>query len=156
MTVRGAVVAVVLAAPSSVLGVTLPECERTTHISHAGETAHQDLGDGRVMWQTWWSQEGSMTRITVADCAPGAALSVVTAEENMRNQPPFDKTTRALRVIERHETGARTFATLPRMAADLEEIGRDVRIDAQTEEPCACAALYPDLRGDKMEFVLGG
>ena len=156
MISKAVISSVLIVMGSAATALDLADCDRTTHVSHAGETAHQDLGDGRVQWQTWWSQEGSMTRITVADCAPGQALTAVTAEENMRDALPFDKTTRVERIIERHETGARTFSTLPRIAADLDGIARDVRIETLAIEPCACAALYPDLRGAKTEFVLGG
>ncbi|MEL6808211.1 MAG: hypothetical protein AAFO97_10555 [Pseudomonadota bacterium] len=136
--------------------LTLAECERTTHISHGGEVAHRDLGDGRVAWLDWWSQEGSAKWITLVDCVPGAALRFQTHEENMGARPPFDRTDAAVAVIERHEGGARAFATFERMAADLDGIARDITITTLDAEPCACAALYPEARGDKTEFKLAG
>ncbi|APX13779.1 hypothetical protein BWR18_08705 [Tateyamaria omphalii] len=152
-SVYGTVVALVLAAPAS--AVTLTECDRTTHISHGGETAHVDLGMGRVMWRDWWSQEGTATSFTLVDCAPGVALSFRTQEENMGNAMPFDRTEKALAVIKRHENGARAFATFDRMAADLDGIARNIEIITLDAEPCACAALYPEARGEKVEFMLG-
>ena len=152
-SVCAAVAAVVLVGPAS--AVTLTDCDRTTHISHGGEADHMDLGQGRVMWRDWWSQEGTATSFTLVDCAPGAALSFRTQEENMGNRLPFDRTDKALAVIERHEKGARAFATFERMAADLDGIARDIDIKTLDAEPCACAALYPDARGEKTEFVLG-
>ncbi|MEM6696604.1 MAG: hypothetical protein AAF626_18225 [Pseudomonadota bacterium] len=134
--------------------LTLADCERTTHISHGGEIGHRDLGDGRVAWLDWWSQEGSAKWIAIVDCAAGRMLRFQTAEENMGTRLPFDKTDAAVAVIDRHENGARAFATFERMAADLKTIARDIEITTLTAEPCACAALYPDARGDKDAFYL--
>lgn len=151
---RGSVwsVAALLCAVETASALALPDCDRTTHISHGGETAHVDLGMGRVMWRDWWSQEGSAKWINVVDCAPGTALRAQSQEENMGTRPPFDRTDDVLAVIERHESGARAFATHQRMAADLDGIARDIVLTTLDAEPCACAALYPDLRGDKTAF----
>ncbi|WP_415402589.1 hypothetical protein [Tateyamaria sp. SN3-11] len=135
------------------LALSLTDCDRTTHISHGGETAHMDLGEGRVMWRDWWSQEGTATSFSVVDCAPGMALTFRTAEDNMGTRLPFDRTDKALAVIDHHESGARAFATFERMAADLDGIARDIDIITLDAEPCACAALYPDARGNKTEFI---
>lgn len=143
-----------LAAPAQALS--LGDCTRLTHISHGGETDHVDLGAGRVMWRDWWSQEGTSTGFRIADCGPGQVLRFLTAEENMNARPPFDRTDDALKIVARHESGARVFATLERMAADLTKIARDVTVDTETIESCACAALYPELRGDKSAFRLEG
>ncbi|MFK7743473.1 MAG: hypothetical protein AB8B47_00355 [Roseobacter sp.] len=132
------------------------QCARTTHISHGGQADHVDLGQGRVMWRDWWSQEGTSTDVTIMDCAPGTALKARVAEENMNARLPFDKTDKALEAIALHEKGARVFATLERMAADLGEFSRDVVVGIETRETCACAAFYPELRGDKEEFRLEG
>jgi hypothetical protein len=115
---------------------------------------HLDLGEGRVMWRDWWSQEGTATDYTIMDCAPGHALMFRTAETNMGDRIPFDRTDDALEVIERHEGGARVFATLDRIASDLDTIARNVRQNTLENESCACAALYADLRGDKNRFEL--
>ncbi len=136
------------------MALSLMDCDRTTHISHGGEADHIDLGEGRVMWRDWWSQEGTATSFTIVDCAPGTALQFRTAEDNMGTRLPFDRTTKALAVIERHENGARAFATFERMAADLDGTARDIAITTLDAEPCACAALYPEARGDKTAFFL--
>ena len=94
------------------VALTLSDCDRVTHPSHGGETAHANLGEGRVMWLDWWSQEGTGEWITVVDCAPGTALRAQSRAENLGNPLPFDRTDKALAVIERHERGARAFATL--------------------------------------------
>ncbi|MEP1537563.1 MAG: hypothetical protein ABJQ34_16440 [Paracoccaceae bacterium] len=136
--------------------IALADCTRTTHVSHGGEADHSDLGDGRVMWRNWWSQEGTATNYSIVDCAPGAALMFRTAEERMNTRLPFERTNKALKVVERHETGARAFATFERIATDLKSIARDIEIKTLDAEPCACAALYPDSRGNKTEFKLRG
>lgn len=136
--------------------LTLQECDRTTHISHGGEADHVDLGEGRVMWRDWWSQEGTATSFAIVDCGPGAALTFRTQEENMGARLHFDKTEKALAILERHENGARAFATFDRIAADLNGTVKDIDFTTLDAEPCACAALYPEARGDKTEFKLAG
>ena len=142
----------VIGAEASAL--TLSDCRRITHVSHGGEYGHRDLGEGRVMWTQWWTQEGSFKGFTLVECATGEALSFRTAEENMGRRPAFDRTDDAREVLARHQEGDRVFATFERIAADLEFIARDIEIAVLTEETCPCAAAYPDLRGDKTEFVL--
>ncbi|WP_299725172.1 hypothetical protein [uncultured Tateyamaria sp.] len=137
------------------VALSLADCDRVTHASHGGEAAHDDLGEGRVMWQDWWSQEGTATSIAVVDCGPGTALTFRTQEENMGDRVAFNRTEKALAVVTRHEAGARAFATFERMATDLNGIARNIDITTLAAEPCACAALYPELRGDKTEFTLG-
>ena len=135
--------------------LTLPECTRTTHISHGGEADHRDLGAGRVMWRDWWSQEGTATGFAIVDCDTGTALRFRTAEENMGPRLPFDRTDKALGILARHEGGARAFAGLDRIAADLKGVARDIEIVTLDAEPCACAAAYPDSRGGKTAFTRG-
>ncbi|MEO0632551.1 MAG: hypothetical protein AAFY52_00275 [Pseudomonadota bacterium] len=147
-----ACVSVAFALPANAL--TLADCDRTTHISHGGEIGHRDLGEGRVAWLDWWSQEGSAKWIVIVDCGPGQVLRFQTAEENMGRRLPFDKTAQATAILERHQSGARAFATFDRMAADLDPIARDIEITTLKTEPCACAALYPEARGDKDAFDL--
>ena len=67
--------------------LSLGDCTRVTHVSHGGQADHVDLGEGRVMWRNWWSQEGSSTDIVIADCEPGQVLMFRTAEENMNTRP---------------------------------------------------------------------
>lgn len=153
---RGAVCACLLMLASPLTALELSQCDRITHVSHGGEDMHRDLGEGRVMWRDWWSQEGTATDYTVMDCAPGQALTFRTAEVNMGSDIPFDRTEDALKIIERHEGGARVFATLVRMAGDLDGVARDVSVRIWPTESCACAALYDELRGEKVGFALTG
>lgn len=135
--------------------LTLDQCTRVTHISHGGEAGHIDLGDGRVMWRDWWSQEGTATNLVIMDCEVGRMLDVRTAETNMHpTRTDFDRTDDAMEVIALHESGARVFATFERMAVDLDRIGRDLMISQPTDETCACAALYPAFQDGKEPFSL--
>ncbi|MCH2164638.1 MAG: hypothetical protein MK098_08295 [Marinovum sp.] len=143
-----------MAVGTTAQAVTLSACSRTTHISHGGEADHVDLGEGRVMWRDWWSQEGTATSFTVADCGPGEALRFRTAEENMSDRLPFERTAAALRIVNQLEAGDRIFASLKRMGNEVSEEARNVRVVAFTKEPCACAAAYPELRGEKATFEL--
>ncbi len=136
--------------------VSLADCMRTTHISHGGEDMHRDLGEGRVMWRDWWSHEATASTYVIVDCAEGRALRFLTAAENLSDEPPFDRTEAALKIVERHESGARVFATLERMAADLEDEARKISIETLSTEPCACAALYADARDYREAFQLDG
>ena len=108
------------------------------------------------MWVDWWTQEGSLKGFSLVECARGEMLQFRTAEENMGPRPAFDRTDDARAVLERHQAGSRVFATFERIAADLEFIARDIVITTETDETCACAAAYPELRGDKTEFMLAG
>lgn len=137
---------------SSLAASDLESCTRTTHISHGGEDLHRDLGGGRVMWREWWSQEGTATDYVIVDCEPGTALRFRTAEENMGTRAPFDRTSAALARVASHESGARVFATLDRIADDLRGTARDVTLFTLKHETCACAALYASLRGDKTAY----
>ncbi len=150
------VILVVSLVASEARALTLADCTRTTHVSHGGQADHMDLGDGRVMWRDWWSQEGTATTFVLMDCASGEMLSARAAEENMGHRTAFDRTDDVWDVLNRHQSGARVFATFERIAADLKNIARDVTITMRMDETCACAAAYPALRGDKTEFMLAG
>ena len=147
-------VVMLLAGQASAL--TLAECKRTTHPSHGGQIRHVDLGEGRVMWMDWWSQEGTAKGFSLVECASGKTLRFRSAEENMGRRSAFERTDDALDVLDRHRSGARVFATFERIASDLEFIARDIAITVETDETCACAAAYPALRGEKNEFMLAG
>ncbi|WP_425039550.1 hypothetical protein [Primorskyibacter sp. S187A] len=141
-----------LGAASAAQAIAVPECTRVTHISHAGEEDHVDLGEGRVMWTRWWSQEGSASDIFVVDCADGAGLRFRVAEANMSARLPFDRRTAAMHIVDIVHSGDRVFATMDRLARDVSEVAKDVTHLRMDHEPCACAAHYPDLRGDKTGF----
>ncbi len=148
--IRLALVLIGLAAPANAL--TLADCDRTTHISHGGETGHRDLGHGRVAYAEWWSQEGVYLDLIIADCGTGQALSTRTREERITERPPFDRTEKALAIIEDHLAASPALFSLPRLAKALERTGKDIEIAAMTDDPCACAALYPGLGGARAPY----
>ena len=130
----------------------LEDCVRKTHPSHGGERAQQDFGAGWVGFTEWWSQEGVYTDLVVANCDTGETLRTRVREERITNRAPFDRTRLAQGVIARHMDSSPAFFDLNRLARDLGNTGKDIEIFASTQEHCACAALYPDLRADKAPF----
>ncbi|MEO0568437.1 MAG: hypothetical protein AAF066_11945 [Pseudomonadota bacterium] len=132
----------------------LNQCDRVTVAVHGGEDMHRDLGEGRVIWRNWWSNEGTASDFMIVDCMEGRGLSFRTAEERMTDRGPFDRTDAALKIVELHQKGDRIFATFERMAKDLAKSARDIKIVTLTSETCACAAIYPELRGEKVPFEL--
>ena len=138
------------AAPAAALS--LADCDRTTHISHAGESDHRDLGAGRVAYVEWWSQEGVYDDIVLVNCATATALTTRVREARMSERAEFDMTRKALGLIEVELTASPALFSFDRLAQNLKGTGRDTKIATLTEEPCACAALYPDLRGEMTPF----
>ncbi|MDJ0824881.1 MAG: hypothetical protein QNJ16_05195 [Rhodobacter sp.] len=139
-----------VAVPAS--GLTLTDCDRTTHISHGGETGHRDLGAGRVAYAEWWSQEGVYLDIVVADCGTGEKLMARTREERISERPPFDRTDKAVRILDQQLSVSPSLFSLTRLAGALQGTGKDIEIAAMAAEPCACAALYPGLQVDRAPF----
>mgnify|MGYP001802048455 CR=1 FL=1 len=138
------VVAVAVASPVSALS--LDECDRTTHVSHGGESGHRDMGAGRVGYIEWWSQEGVYTDFIVADCASGKFLKTRAREERMSERAPFDRTDDVVKIIEREFAASPSLFSFERLASGLKRTGRDIEVATLTHEPCACAAVYPELR----------
>ena len=138
------------AMPASAL--TLGECRAITHLSHGGVAGHVDYGGGRVGWVSWWSQEGVFTDLTVADCRTGEALTTRVREENISARAPFDRRRVVREIIEREMSGAPAFFSFERLREAIHPRGRDIEIAVLDAEPCACAAAYPELRGDKTPY----
>ncbi len=133
--------------------LTLADCDRVTHAFHGGENGHRDLGHGRVLYANWWSQEAVLTDLILADCARGQALTVRTREEGVARLP-FDRTQKALAVIETELGASPALFSLDRLARALQPLGRDIRVADLVSEPCACAALYPEHQGNTHSFEL--
>ncbi len=108
------------------------------------------------MWRDWWSQEGTSDTLVLVDCDSGETLRLLTAEDNMTARLPFDRTEKALEILETEHRAARVFATLPRIADALDGTAEVIELGQLTHEVCACAALYADLRADKISFELKG
>ncbi len=143
-----------LASAGGASALTLAECDRTTHISHAGETAHVDYGAGRIGYAEWWSQEGVYRDLYVVDCETGAFLRTRTEEDRISDRLAFDRTSKVVGLIEVEMTSAHELFSFERLAERLDTVGRDIEIATLTTEPCGCAALYPELRGEKTAFEL--
>ncbi|MEM7470845.1 MAG: hypothetical protein AAF340_05780 [Pseudomonadota bacterium] len=126
-------------------------CDRVTHVSHGGSDAHRDLGDGKVMWIDWWAQEGVFKDVWLANCETGQALSLRTWEERIKERHVIDRTERAVEKIDR-QAEAPAFFTIERVAGIIRKDGVDLTVDIYSDEFCACAAAYPELRRDKTAF----
>ncbi len=148
---RAALISMMFASP--VQAFTLADCTRVTHISHGGEAGHRDFGGGVVGWANWWSQEGVEDVILLADCGEGRVLRTVTRSENMAPGVPFDRTDRALAVIE-PMLASPVMRGFEQIADRLSDLRLDPRLEPLTTEPCACAAAYPELRGDRPAFEM--
>ncbi len=148
---RAALISMMFASP--VQAFTLADCTRVTHLSHGGEAGHRDFGGGVVGWANWWSQEGVEDVILLADCGEGRVLRTVTRSENMVPGVPFDRTDRALAVIE-PMLASPVMRGFEQIADRLTDLRLDPRLEPLTTEPCACAAAYPELRGDRPAFEM--
>ena len=142
---------ILLTFASPLFALSLPECDRTTHISHGGETGHRDFGAGRVGFAEWWSQEGVFQDLTVMDCATGTFLKTRVREERI-SERLFDRTEAALKIIETAVQTSPSLFSFKQLARSLKGVGRDIELAKTTRETCACAALYPELIGDKTPF----
>lgn len=147
-----ALAAITLAAlPVSAGALDLPACERAIAV-HGGEKMHRDAGAGRVVYAEWWSNEGVYHDVIVADCASGAFLKTRTQEERIKDRLPFDRTGKAMGIIDRELTASPSLFSFDRLADVLDGTGRDIEIADLASEPCACAVLYPELRGPRTQF----
>lgn len=135
-----------------VVALTLDDCNRTIYVSHGGESDHRDLGAGRVTYVEWWSQEGVYTDVVLANCETATALTTRVREERISERAPFDVTKKALGIIETELTASPSLFSFENLADRLAGTGEDTKITMLTEEPCACAALYPELRGQMTPF----
>ena len=134
------------------VALTLGDCDRTTHISHGGESMHRDLGAGRVSYVEWWSQEGVYNDVVLANCETGKFLRTRVREERISNRVTFDVSKKAAGLIEVELTSSPALFSFERLADALKGTGRDMEIAQLEFEPCACAAQYPELRGGKTPF----
>lgn len=148
--IRLAAILAILASPVSAL--TLADCKRVTHVSHGGVAGHVDFGAGRVGWVDWWSQEGVFTDFTVADCKTGEFLRTRMREERMSQRPPFNRTRAVREIIEREMKAAPALFSFTRLRDAIHPKGKDIEVAVLDAEPCACAAAYPDLRGEKTPY----
>ncbi|MEO1677362.1 MAG: hypothetical protein AAFU80_04295 [Pseudomonadota bacterium] len=117
------------------------------------EGGHRDLGAGRVAFAETWSAEGVYTDIYVSDCETGESLRTRTRQELMSDAPPFDRTRRAVEVVDRHARRHPALFGIDMLAEELSGIGEGTATFVTPDELCACAAFYPELRGDRTPFA---
>lgn len=127
-------------------------CDRVIPLSNGGAGAHRDLDDGTVMWVEWWAQEGNFHDVWLAECRTGTALSLRTWEERIKSRYVAKKTRRVMDKIVRQSQAASAFFTIDRVADVVRKDGVDLTIAMYHHEFCACAAAYPELRGEKAPF----
>lgn len=139
-----------LAAPASALS--LAECPRVTHPAHAGEAGHRDFGGGLVGYAEWWSMEGVYTDVVIADCGRDVFLRTRVREERISQRVPFDRTDDAITIIDREMQVSPSLFSFERLAEAITPTGRDIEIAPLLDEPCACAAAYPQLTGQKTPY----
>ncbi|MEM8850579.1 MAG: hypothetical protein AAGE03_11160 [Pseudomonadota bacterium] len=155
MRVASSIGSIVLALSVSTPAVALDlaDCMRITNPSHGGEARHQDVGAEWTAWIEWWSQEGVFTDLKVADCAGHRLLTARLREENIKDRQ-FDRRRAGQEAFERYIGRAPAFYALDDLAETLDGSARDIRVEEMTQEVCACAAAYPDTRGDLDAFAL--
>ena len=73
-------------------------------------------------------------------------LKYRTDEENMGRLSAFDRTDDVVKIIEREFAASPSLFSFARLASGLKRTGRDIEVATLTHEPCACAAVYPELR----------
>ncbi|MEM0946872.1 MAG: hypothetical protein AAGK37_05670 [Pseudomonadota bacterium] len=144
--------AALLTTCTAALAVVPTACDRTTHVSHGGETGHRDFGGGRVGYAEWWSQEGVYTDLVIMTCHSGEFLRTRVREERV-SERSFDRTEKAIALIARELRAAPELFSFRRLASVLDGTGRDIEIAVADAETCACAAFYPDARGTKTPYA---
>lgn len=149
---RAVVISLALAG-TPVSALELGQCDRVTHLSHAGAARHMDHGDGHVSWVSWWAQEGVYTDLHVGDCTDQTVLTSRLREENIR-EFAFDRREAGADILDRHTRRASAFFSLQDLADDLSRLGLTAEVAPMDAEVCACAAAYPDSRGDLTAFEL--
>lgn len=148
---RAAFVLLATAGPGVALDIA--DCTRVIHVSHGGEAGHMDMGNGWTAWTEWWSQEGVYSDLKVTQCAEGRQLTARLREERIRDRA-FDRRRAGQDAFERYMGRAPAFWRMEDLQMTLNDAGGDTRIDDIREETCACAALYPEARGELTPFAL--
>lgn len=136
--------------------VTLEACERVTLISHGGEAGHRDFGGGRVGFAEWYFHEGAYVDLVVEDCAKGEFLRTRVREERIKPDREFNRTDKVIAIIEREMAASPFLFSFRRLDQAIGRMGADTEVVSTHSETCACAALYPEHRGDKTPYEEAG
>jgi hypothetical protein len=111
------------------------------------EFGHIDLGQGRVLWEAGFGTK-DLFQLTflISDCATGATIAPLVWTEGLDATWKFRAEALAL---------ARAEPSLPLsdLAGKLVALGMPRDEFTLTDESCACAAFYPELRGDKPAYA---
>ncbi len=84
-------------------------------------------------------------------CEDGQFLRTRTREERISDRW-FDRRAEASRIIETELQSAPSLFSFATLERSLKGVGRDIEIATAARETCACAAAYPELRGDKAPY----
>ncbi|TFL20219.1 hypothetical protein [Jannaschia formosa] len=142
-----------LATTAPGLALDLSQCRRITNPSYGGEARHQAMAGDWASWIEWWSQGGVYTDLKVADCGDQRLMTARMREENIKDRR-FDRRTASMRAFETYAGRAPAFYDLNDLAAAMDRVAEDVRVEPMLREVCACAALHPDARGGLDAFAL--
>ncbi|MEL7459417.1 MAG: hypothetical protein AAFX45_14540 [Pseudomonadota bacterium] len=150
--IRYAVLFSLLAGQASAL--TLEACTRPVAI-HGEEYGHTDLTGGLVLWGQRWTNEGAADDLHMVDCQTGDALTARMMSRGMSEIIPYDRRAQAGQALQTLLAGSVAFLNLDRAQGALEGARVPVERSTLRDEPCACAALYPDDRGNRFPFRAG-
>ena len=70
----------------------------------------------------------------------------------MSERAPFDRREAVRGIIETEMRGAPALFSFERLRDAIHPKGKDIEVAVLDAEPCACAAAYPDLRGEKTPY----
>lgn len=146
---RLALILALAAAPASALQ--LEDCARPVH-TYGEEYGHTDLTGGLVMWGERWTNNGTADDLRMANCQTGEALAARMMSQGMQELIPYDRRAQAGEALQTLLSGSMAFLNLDRTEAALADARVPVERSVLTDEPCACAALYPDDRGTRLPF----
>ncbi|MEM1432185.1 MAG: hypothetical protein AAGG09_22225 [Pseudomonadota bacterium] len=130
----------------------LEGCVRVVKGWNGWEIRHRDLGHGRVAFAESWSAEGTYLDLIVTECDSGDTVRTRVREEMVKDRPAFNRTARGVEIVDRHARRSPALFSIDALAADLADVGEDTDVRRVPAEFCACAALYPELRGEKTAF----
>ena len=134
--------------------MTLDACARPI-ATHGEEYGHTDLTGGLVLWGERWSNQGFYEDIHMANCQTGEALTGRMVSQGMREAIPYDRRAQAGEALQTLLAGSVAFLNLDRAETALDSVRVPVERTVLRDEPCACAALYPEERGDRFPFQAG-
>ncbi|MEL7344688.1 MAG: hypothetical protein AAFN59_07485 [Pseudomonadota bacterium] len=148
MIARASIAVAAFAGPASAL--TLADCEHAV-LWNGQEYAHTDHSGGLVEWTLSWASEGVFDDLSVQDCATGEGMTIRARSERMESEIPYDRRDAVRKLVDLAVQEPVFFS-----AATLKDQVTDLRVMVtpldKSEQSCACAAAYPELRGSKTPY----